>query len=1470
MTNIRYCLPSLLTFFFSVSTLWAGSNEGFRFYFSPPDIRNPVIGQSVSVSVEVELVKAGKQSQIEISYNPQYIGNVQINPGSFIPVRLPLPAAPDTLSDELVVQAYGLSGSDTVSGSGTLYTIDFDVVGSIPDEGTMLSFTKVRVGSNSADFDEQVFDTGQLGIRLKKYFPNAISDLETTRGRDFARLNWRTKQIGYTDTVRVRAKGDSLWQIFTNPLAEKVTKRQLSAINALNRMGVNLNEVESNDEVRATLKSLDSFVDFDITDQFINSVRSTSRTLASRRHIVTLDNLEPDTAYEFTVRSYSISGGRSPSFTGFFNTRRAVDKRPLTIERFDVQASSSTAVIRWFTNRPADTRYTFNYNLGTDASEIVVNEDGTQVHTVEIRDLDPKTSYDFSISSRLIDAENFLSEGMSEQEVEASLSRKLRTKGEGKRLRFLGPPLYVVGSDGARLNVNLNQPATLLFEYAELESRTPLRNIPIAYTDTVSSAELLNTHDITLSDLSSSTRYRFRVTAFNETDTLDTDPRGNKQWNRDFYFRTSAAGDTLAPVIVSGPQVIVRGKVAVVRWETDIATTGNVFVGTTGNDGTLGTNDEFEFNSLNRNGSVRFSRRHVITLTGLDLSTAYGYRVEATSTNGKTVAFDPNNSSAAKRAKILQPPGGSGVFTTDATTDTQFPVILSGPYVTSQTHNSAVVEWTTDEPANSDVMFGNVGGDLDENETSGDNETSHKIVLSDLESGVTYNYMVGSTDATGNGATESSVATFTTNPEIDITAPEIVVEPTVVYKNDETATIRWTTDEESTAEVEFGKTTNLGTVRALSTSSTKHEVTLTNLSAGETYYYVVASSDLSNNGPTNSDTLSFTTDDEPDLSSPVISSIQHAVSDSVAIVAWKTDELADSYVEFGIDSLSLDLNVGSPEGTLEHTITLTNLIPGQTYYYVTGSTDRAGNPSTESDISEFTTLSEADTTAPAAPANLSATEGTRQVVLSWDAELTLDLNGFNIYRSILDSTFELINSNVQKVSYTDLNVENDSTYLYYVTAIDNQNPPNESMPSDTISVTPTSSAAPSTPSELGRSGDYVRPTFFFTNANPFNIAGTLTYQIQISTDSDFSTVAASVSDLAEGSGDIGTGQTGWTVERDLTEGTTYYWRVRAVEGELLSDFSQAEEFTVVDPASLAGDFNGDGSVTFDDFFLFVDFFGQSAVGDAIAYDLDGGGSVDFNDFFIFVDNFGKTISGKRWAQPQANNERAIFTVEASGGTRAEQNHLTVKLLGSYIEDLGAYGAVLEYDPNVLRFDKAMPGSGHLLESNGGQAPFFTVFWKKPGVVVVGNGLLEKNSVSGNGLLAELHFTRLGDPNKAAIHLREGYTASPTLGVRSVIGLYSTILRPENYALQANFPNPFNPSTSIEYALPEPSPVQLVVYDILGQRVRELASHALQNAGFYRVEWDGLSGRGRSVGSGIYFYRLETPRFTHTRKMMLIK
>ena len=109
---------------------------------------------------------------------------------------------------------------------------------------------------------------------------------------------------------------------------------------------------------------------------------------------------------------------------------------------------------------------------------------------------------------------------------------------------------------------------------------------------------------------------------------------------------------------------------------------------------------------------------------------------------------------------------------------------------------------------------------------------------------------------------------------------------------------------------------------------------------------------------------------------------------------------------------------------------MTNLTPDQTYYFVAGSTDRAGNPSSESDQFEFTTLSSADTTAPAIPTDLGATEGSQQVVLEWDAEIELDLNGFNVYRSDQGEAFTLLSSGVQNTRYTDLNVDNETSYAH--------------------------------------------------------------------------------------------------------------------------------------------------------------------------------------------------------------------------------------------------------------------------------------------------------------------------------------------------------------------------------------------------------------------------------------------------------
>ena len=147
--------------------------------------------------------------------------------------------------------------------------------------------------------------------------------------------------------------------------------------------------------------------------------------------------------------------------------------------------------------------------------------------------------------------------------------------------------------------------------------------------------------------------------------------------------------------------------------------------------------------------------------------------------------------------------------------------------------------------------------------------------------------------------------------------------------------------------------------------------------------------------------------------------------------------------------------------------------------------------------------------------------------------------------------------------------------------------PNESDPIE-VSITPVSDAAPSVPTELLREGDnFLQPVFVFTNAQPVNAGADLTYTVQVSTLSDFSNVTAVVSDLTEDFGDVGVGQTGWTIDRELEEDATYFWRVRAVEGSLLGAFSEAQEFIAELVILLPGDFGDNGIVNLFDFFEFV-------------------------------------------------------------------------------------------------------------------------------------------------------------------------------------------------------------------------------------------------------------------------------------------
>ncbi len=91
-------------------------------------------------------------------------------------------------------------------------------------------------------------------------------------------------------------------------------------------------------------------------------------------------------------------------------------------------------------------------------------------------------------------------------------------------------------------------------------------------------------------------------------------------------------------------------------------------------------------------------------------------------------------------------------------------------------------------------------------------------------------------------------------------------------------------------------------------------------------------------------------------------------------------------------------------------------------------------------------------------------------------------------------------------------------------------------------------------------------------------------------------------------------------------------------------------------------------------------------------------------------------------------------------------------------------------------------------------------------------------------------------------------------------------------LHTNYPNPFHKHTSIEYELPEPASVQLVIFDVTGRRIRVLVNHTLQTAGRHQVAWDGTDEQARAVSSGIYFYSLKTDNANasiNTTKQMVV-
>ena len=93
--------------------------------------------------------------------------------------------------------------------------------------------------------------------------------------------------------------------------------------------------------------------------------------------------------------------------------------------------------------------------------------------------------------------------------------------------------------------------------------------------------------------------------------------------------------------------------------------------------------------------------------------------------------------------------------------------------------------------------------------------------------------------------------------------------------------------------------------------------------------------------------------------------------------------------------------------------------------------------------------------------------------------------------------------------------------------------------------------------------------------------------------------------------------------------------------------------------------------------------------------------------------------------------------------------------------------------------------------------------------------------------------------------------------------------PHAFNLYNNYPNPFNPVTTLRYDLPEDALVNITIYDIMGRIVRTLIN-SQQNAGFKSIQWNATNDAGSPLSAGLYLYKIQADNFVETRKMVLLK
>jgi phosphodiesterase/alkaline phosphatase D-like protein len=529
------------------------------------------------------------------------------------------------------------------------------------------------------------------------------------------------------------------------------------------------------------------------------------------------------------------------------------------------------------------------------------------------------------------------------------------------------------------------------------------------------------------------------------------------------------------PPVITAVTATPGTTTATITWTTDKSSNSRVDYGTSPTALTLNSSDPALVTS------------HSIGLTGLATGTAYYFRVTSADSSGNSATSPPTAGSPAS-------------FTTVDPT----PPVISAVTATSGLNATATITWSTNKLSNSRVDYGTSSASLTLNVTNASMVTAHSLTLAGLTQDTTYYYRVTSADSLGNSAASPvppATASFVETTGVSVWNPSVT--PVAVDAGDANALevgmkfrseiagvvtgVRYYKAAANTGTHTGNLWTSagalLGTVTFINetTSGWQQANFATPISIAANTTYIVSYFTPTGHYSANGGFFASAGVDNPPLHAlassvdgpngvyrygatsafpnssfnntnywvdlvftnnlpPVISAVNAAVTATTATITWTTNAASNSRVDYGTAPGALTQSATNASMVTAHSITLTGLTSGTTYYYRVTSADTFGNSATSPDPtnqpSNFTPTS--DTTPPVISA-VTATPGTTTAAITWTTD---ELSSSRVDYGTSSATLNLnasIATLVTSHSITLNGLTQGVTYFYRVTSADGSN-----------------------------------------------------------------------------------------------------------------------------------------------------------------------------------------------------------------------------------------------------------------------------------------------------------------------------------------------------------------------------------------------------------------------------------------------